>query len=64
MLFRSNGFYMYQLEGGAQEPGKFQEIRSILADSATTTPEAMQALAQRYLRADRNWKVEVVPQPK
>lgn len=59
-----NGFYMYQLEGGAQEPGKFQDIRSILADSATTTPEAMQALAQRYLRADRNWKVEVVPQPK
>jgi zinc protease len=59
-----NGFYMYQLEGGALEPGKFQDIRSILPDSASTTPEKMQALAARYLRADKTWKVEVVPQRK
>ncbi|MCW1382632.1 insulinase family protein [Novosphingobium sp. KCTC 2891] len=59
-----NGFYMYQLEGGALEPGKFSDIRSILTDYSTTTPERMQALANRYLRRDRSWRLEVVPRPK
>jgi zinc protease len=59
-----NGFYMYQLEGGAVEPGKFQDIRSILSDSASTTPERMQALAGRYLRGDKSWRLEVVPEKK
>ncbi|MCH7629189.1 MAG: insulinase family protein [Proteobacteria bacterium] len=59
-----NGFYMYQLEGGALEPGKFQDIRSILVDYSTTTPERMQALASRYLVRDRSWRLQVVPQKK
>lgn len=59
-----NGFYMYQLSGGALEPGKFEDIRSILIDSSQTTPERLQALARRYLLADRTWKVQVVPERK
>jgi zinc protease len=59
-----NSFYMSLLGGGAQEPGKFDDIRSILADYSRTSPEAMQALATRYLQQDRSWRVEVVPQPK
>jgi zinc protease len=55
---------MSLLGGGAQEPGKFDDIRSILADYSRTSPEAMQALATRYLQQDRSWRVEVVPQPK
>ncbi|MCW1987420.1 UNVERIFIED_ORG: zinc protease [Sphingomonas sp. R1F5B] len=59
-----NSFYMSLLEGGAQEPGKFDDIRSILVDYSKTTPQAMQALAARYLQHDRSWRVEVVPEAK
>ncbi len=59
-----NGFYMYQLEGGALEQGKFDDIRSILNDFGATTPERMQALAARYLVAGKAWRVAVVPEKK
>ncbi len=59
-----NGFYMYQLEGGAMEPGKFDDIRSILNDYSLTTPQRMQTLANRYLRKDKSWRLEVVPEKK
>ena len=52
------------LEGGALEPGKFDDIRSILVDYSKTSPQAMQALAARYLQHDRSWRVEVVPEAK
>jgi zinc protease len=61
-LATGNGFYLEQLQGGAAEPRKFDDLRSIMVDSATTTPEAMQALAKRYLRPDSTWTVEVVPE--
>lgn len=56
-----NGFYMYQLEGGALEPGKFAEIRSILSDYSRITPEGIQTLAQRYLKPAKAWRLKVVP---
>ena len=59
-----NGFYMYQLTGGAFQPRKFNDIRSVLADYTQTTPEAMQALARRYLLPERSWRLEVVPEKK
>jgi zinc protease len=59
-----NGFYMYQLLGGAADPQKFTDIRSILSDYSFTTPEKMQALADRYLRKNKSWRVEVLPEKK
>ena len=56
-----NGFYMYQLEGGAFEPGKFTEIRSILSDYSRITPDIIQGLAQRYLVQARAWRLKIVP---
>ena len=56
-----NGFYMYQLEGGALEPGKFTEIRSILSDYSQITPQGIQALARRYLLPATAWRLKVVP---
>ncbi len=61
-LSTGNGFYLDQLQGGASEPRKLADLRSILVDSATTTPEAMQELARHYLKPDATWKVEVVPE--
>jgi zinc protease len=38
------------------------DLRTILTDSASTTPEEMQDLAKRYLRPDTSWEVEVIPE--
>lgn len=56
-----NGFYMYQLEGAALEPRKLQDLRSILPEAASTTPEAMRTLAARYLKRGTSWRMQVVP---
>jgi len=61
-LSTGNGFYLDQLQGGAIEPRKIGDLRSILVDSSTTTPQVMQDLAKRYLRSDVTWKLEVVPE--
>ena len=61
-LSTGNGFYLDQLQGGASEPRKLADLRSILVDSASTTPADMQDLARRYLKPDATWKVEVVPE--
>ena len=61
-LSTGNGFYLDQLQGGATEPRKLADLRTILIDSASTTPEAMQALAKRYLKPDASWKLEVIPE--
>ncbi|MES2300605.1 MAG: insulinase family protein, partial [Pseudomonadota bacterium] len=57
-----NGFYMFQLEGAANDPRKIAGIRTILNDYSQTTPERMQALAGRYLRSDKSWRLKVVPE--
>ncbi|MBB4613292.1 M16 family metallopeptidase [Novosphingobium taihuense] len=57
-----NGFYMFQLEGAAYDPRKIAAIRTILNDYSQTTPERMQALAQKYLKQDKSWRLEVVPE--
>ncbi|OYX94204.1 MAG: peptidase M16, partial [Novosphingobium sp. 35-62-5] len=59
-----NGFYMFQLEGAANDPRKIAAIRTILNDYSQTTPERMQALAQRYLVKAKSWRLEVVPEKK
>ena len=61
-LSTGNGFYLDHLQGGAAEPRKLADLRTILVDSASTTPEAMQDLARRFLKPDATWKLEVVPE--
>ena len=61
-LSTGNGFYLDQLQGGALEPRKIADLRSILIDSSTTTPAEMQDLARRYLKPGVTWKLEVVPE--
>ncbi|WP_353228132.1 insulinase family protein [Novosphingobium sp.] len=61
-LSTGNGFYLDQLQGAASEPRKLDDLRSILIDSASTTPAAMQDLARRYLTPGTTWKLQVVPE--
>lgn len=58
----SAAFFMYQLEGATSDPSRIGAIRTILRDYTVTTPEAMQALAAKYLHPDKSWKLSVLPQ--
>lgn len=60
----SSAFFMYQLEGGSSEPAKFNGLRTLLSDYTRTTPEAMQALARKYLQPGQSWRAAVLPQGK
>lgn len=57
-----SAFFMYQLEGATQDPSRFAALRTLLNDYTQTTPEAMQALAARYLSPDKGWMLAVVPE--
>ena len=58
----SSAFFMGQLEGATQDPSRFAALRSLLVDYTRTTPEKMQALAQKYLDPQKGWRLAVVPQ--
>ncbi len=58
----SSAFFMYQLEGASSEPAKFAGLRTLLPDYTRATPEAMQALARKYLVPDRSWRAQIMPQ--
>ncbi|MFM6951347.1 MAG: M16 family metallopeptidase [Novosphingobium sp.] len=60
----SSAFFMYQLEGATSEPAKIEALRSLLPDYTRTTPEAMQALARKYLQPGRSWRLQIMPQGK
>ncbi|MCZ8322660.1 MAG: insulinase family protein [Novosphingobium sp.] len=57
----SSAFFMYQLEGASSEPAKFAALRTLLSDYTRTTPEAMQALARKYLQPGQSWRAAVLP---
>lgn len=57
-----NGFWLYQLEGASTDPRRIALLRSLLNDYTQTTPQAMQALARRYLAARPGWRLAVIPE--
>lgn len=56
-----NGFWMYSLDGAAFDQRRIAAVRTILPDYSMTTPEAMQALAQKYFGAHDGWRLAVLP---
>jgi zinc protease len=56
-----SNYYMVQLQGATQRPSLFGALRSVLVDSTVTTPEAMQALAKKYLVQQKSWRLAVLP---
>lgn len=58
----SSAFFMFHLEGASSQPAKFAALRTLLPDYTRTTPEAMQALARKYLGPGRSWRVAIMPQ--
>lgn len=57
-----SAFFMYQLEGASEDQRRIAAIRTLLPDYTRTTPEAMQALARKYLAKGRSWRLAVIPQ--
>ncbi|WP_260929505.1 M16 family metallopeptidase [Novosphingobium sp. 9] len=60
----STAFFMDQLEGATWDPKRIAAVRTILPDYTQTTPQAMQALAAKYLGKGKSWRLEVLPDPK
>ena len=59
-----NMFWLYQLEGATQDPRIVTMLRSLLSDYSRTTPEAMEALAQKYFAGKQPWRLAVIPEGK
>lgn len=57
-----NLFWLYQLEGATTDPRLVAYLRSLLADYSRTTPQAMQALAQKYFGSVQPWQLAVIPE--
>ncbi|MFN6933954.1 MAG: M16 family metallopeptidase [Tsuneonella sp.] len=57
-----NTFWLWQLEGASQDPRRLALLRTLLVDYTQTTPEAMQALAQKYLAGREPFRLAVIPQ--
>lgn len=59
-----NGFWLSQLQGATTNRARIAALRTILGDYSQSSPEQIQALANRYLDQDKAWKLVVVPEPK
>ena len=58
----ASAFFMWQIEGGTQDPARIAAFPSIFKDYAGVTPQVIQQLAARYLVAGRAWRLAVLPQ--
>ncbi|OYW22211.1 MULTISPECIES: pitrilysin family protein [unclassified Sphingomonas] len=56
-----NTFWLNQLESGAFDPRRLAAVNTIAGDLQGVTPEVIQATAQKYLKADGAWLLQVVP---
>lgn len=56
-----NTFWLNQLEGGAYDQRRLDTVNSIAADLQGATPEVLQQTAQKYLKPDGAWLLQVVP---
>lgn len=56
-----NLFWMHLLEGASRDPRVVRAALSIESDAAAITPGDIQALAQRYLVAERRWSLVILP---
>lgn len=57
-----NTFWLWQLEGASDDARRVALLRTLLVDYTQTTPEAMQALARKYLTGRQPFRLAVIPQ--
>jgi len=54
-------FWLNQIEGATTDPERVRQLPSIMVDYTRSTPDEMRALAAKYLRPERAFRLEVVP---
>lgn len=57
-------FWMRQTAGGSTDAARIDATRMLAQDLGTTSPQEIQALAQKYLRPDKDWTMVVLPEQK
>ena len=57
-----NTFWLYQIAGSSRDPRRLFDLNTLQSDYSETTPEAMQALAAKYLAAREGWRLAVLPE--
>ena len=57
-----NLFWLYQIEGSSRDPARLESLVTLESDYSVTTPQRMQALAQKYLAARAGWRMAVIPE--
>jgi zinc protease len=55
-------FWLNQLEGATTDPNRVAMLPSMMNDYTVSTPAEMQALAAKYLKPDKAFRVEVLPE--
>jgi len=58
----SNQFWLYNIEGATVDPLHITMLRSLLPDYSQTTPQAMQALAEKYLVKGSPFRLAIIPE--
>ncbi|MDP3384500.1 MAG: hypothetical protein Q8S47_14405, partial [Phenylobacterium sp.] len=58
----TNDYWLSELAGGQVDPRRLDAIRSVIPGAERVTAEDVQKAAQRILRPDAAWKIEVVPE--
>ena len=58
----TNGYWLSELSGGQADPRRLDAIRAVIPGTERVTAEDVQRAAERILRPDTAWKIEVVPE--
>ncbi len=57
-----NLFWLYQIEGSSRDSRRLRAINTLQSDYSVTTPERMQALAQKYFGNRKGLRFAVIPE--
>lgn len=60
--YTGSNYLMSHIQGATIDPARYATVRSLLPDSTVTTPQAMQALAFKYLVKQKSWRLAVLPE--
>lgn len=56
-----NSFWLNQLKGASYRPERVTALRHLLSDYTSADASKLQALAAKYFRQDKAWKLKVMP---
>jgi zinc protease len=59
---QTNDYWLSALSGAQTDPRRLESIRAQIDHYAGVTAADLQAAAQKYLKPDRAWKFEVLPE--